>query len=130
MFTGKENYSVSKQQSSPESSTVMAFLEFVLCYDLNKLAIYLSSEVSLQTGDIECFVGVASQYTLEYQNKNGKVSTQLQNKWKYEKQDNFKLNVPATAVVFSAQFVILHSSPWNNGCASQILHKYPSFQHL
>lgn len=52
MFTGKENYSVSKQRSIPEFSIEMAFLEFVLCYDLNKLAIYLSSYVALRTGDM------------------------------------------------------------------------------
>lgn len=52
MFTGKKNYSVSKQKSTPESSVVMAFLAFVVCCDLNKLAIYLSFWVSLQTGDM------------------------------------------------------------------------------
>lgn len=70
--------SVNRKKSIAESFTVMAFLEFVLCYDLNEVAIYLT--MSLQTGDMSCFIGVSSQYTLEYQNKSGKVSIQLQNK--------------------------------------------------
>lgn len=73
MFTGKEKYSVSKQRSIPESSIVMAFLEFVLCYDLSKLTIYLSSYVALQTGDMIwfCWCGIPVHFGVPKQNWEG-----------------------------------------------------------
>jgi len=37
MVTAKGKCSVSKQKSFAESSAIMAFLEVVLCYDLNKI---------------------------------------------------------------------------------------------